>query len=312
MKRITSLVFLSLLMFAAVSLSSWTANPAAQSGRNTGNADKSAILNVIVRSSSGQTVQTFDKDRFLLFDGGIQQQIEYFRADPTGARMILLVDNSQTLRAELPQIQKISQTIIKELYEGDELMIIGFNEQAEIIQDFTGDLKALQGSLAKYRRQGFPKLYDALSATIEDAFRKQIGVNKRAIILISDGYDRGSATKYESILSTLLNENIVLYAFQVQDRTFGAIRARDTGPKPVDAITGLVESTGGVVFKIDKLEEAQANAKAIVDEMRESWYTLAYTPKGINPINARRLLITTSDDKLSLRTKKLHPAQLNR
>src|SRR5262245_27824363 len=96
MKRITSLVFLSLLMFAAVSLAAWTANPAAQSGRNTGNADKSAVLNVIVRSSSGQTAQTFDKDRFLLFDGGIQQPIEYFRADPTGARLILLVDNSQT------------------------------------------------------------------------------------------------------------------------------------------------------------------------------------------------------------------------
>src|SRR5207253_261226 len=149
---------------------------------------------VIVRTSNGDVAQSFDKERLLLFDGGIQQQIEYFRADPTGARIILLVDNSQTLRAELPQIQKVSQAIIKELYEGDEMMIIGFNEQAEIIEDFTDNLKTLQGAVGKYRHKGFPKLYDALSATVEDAFRKQIGVNKRAIVLISDGYDRGSTT----------------------------------------------------------------------------------------------------------------------
>jgi Ca-activated chloride channel homolog len=310
MKRIYLTSFLLLLVFSAFSLSVWMTGSSAQSGRNTGSGEKSAVLNVIVRSSSGGAANSLDKERLLLFDGGIQQQIEYFRADPTGARLILLVDNSQTLRAESPLIKKIAQALIKELYEGDEMMIVGFNEQAEILQDFTGDLKSLQTAIAKFRREGFPKLYDAFAATIEDAFRKQIGVNKRAIILISDGYDRDSVTKYESILATLLNENIVIYAFQAPDRTFGAIRAKDSGPKPINAITGLVESTGGLLFKIDKQEDIAVNAKAVVDELRESWFTLSYTPKGVNPINARRLLITSSDDKISLRTKKLHPAQL--
>src|ERR1051326_4851369 len=91
--------------------------------------------------------------------------------------------------------------------------------------------------------------------------------------LISDGYDRDSKTKYEAILTTLLNENIVIYGFQVSDRTFGAIRAHDTGPKPVDALTGLVESTGGVIFKLDKAESIATNAKTLNDEVRDNWYT---------------------------------------
>jgi VWFA-related protein len=312
MKRAFRVSLFSLLILIAASISSWITYPAAQSGHKTSSADKSATINVIVNGAGGDGMRSLDKEQLLLFDGGIQQQIEYFRVDSTGARLVLLVDSSQTLRAEPPQIQKAVQALIKELYEGDEMMIIGFSEHAEILQDFTGDVKSLQATSGQFRRQGFPKLYDALIATVEDAFRKQIGVNKRAIILISDGYDRGSSTKYEAILSTLLNENIVLYAFQSPDRTFGAIRAKDTGPKPVDAITGLVESTGGLMFKIDKPDQIAASAKSVIDEIRQNWYTLSYTPKGINPINARRLLITSSSDKLQIRTKKMHPGQLNR
>jgi VWFA-related protein len=221
-----------------------------------------------------------------------------------------MVDNSQTLRADTALLQKVSNAIIKELYEGDQMMIVDFNEQAELLVEFSDKVKALHEGVGKFRHAGFPKLYDAISATIEDAFRKQIGVNKRAIVLISDGYDRGSETKYDNVLATLLNENIVVYGFQIQDRTFGAIRARDTGPKPTDALTGLVDSTGGQLFKLENKPEAMATAaKTIVDELRDNWYTLSYTPKGVNPINSRRLLITSSDDNIVIRTKKLHPAQ---
>ncbi|MEW6731807.1 MAG: VWA domain-containing protein [Acidobacteriota bacterium] len=312
MKQTFTFSLLSVSILILLSLSPWPARPAAQSGRNTGSGEKSELLNVIVRAQDGEAARALNlnKDRLILFDGGIEQQIEYMRADSTGARLILLVDNTQTLRAEPTQLQKAARALINEMLPGDEMMIIAFDEQAEILQDFTENKNTLQAAVAKFRRKGLPKLYDALAATVEDAFRQQLGVNKRSIVLLSDGYDSSSGIKYENILATLLTENIVVYAFQAPDRTFGAIRPRDSGPKPVDAITGLAESTGGLIFKIDKENEIAAHAKTITNELHDGWYTLAYTPKGINPINARRLLITCPDDKLSLRTKKMHPAQI--
>lgn len=311
MRRTITTGLLSLLTLTAFSLLAALPPAAAQSGRGGSGSERSATLNVIVHAQGGSdALRQLTTERLMLFDGGIPQQIEYFRLDPTGAKVVLLVDSSKTLRADKPLLQKVAKAFIGELYEDDQMMVIGFNEQAEILADFSGDLKTLQNSVNNFRNDGFPKLYDALAATVEDAFRKQLGVNKRAVVLLSDGYDRDSQTKYESILATLLNENIVIYAFQAPDRTFGAIRARDTGPKPADAITGLVESTGGLLFKLDNNEEAiKANAKTIVAELRDRWFTLSYTPKGVNPINARRLLITSPDEKVSLRTKKLHPAQ---
>lgn len=309
-----SLAKLPLLLIALIllapSILKLPSNIHAQSGRNTGGNEHSEILNVIVHNTADESATTgFTKDQILLFDGGIQQDIEYLRVDPTGARLVLMVDSSQNLRAESPQVQKIIAALIGQLQDGDDMMLIGYANEAEIFADFTRNAKTLQAGAAKLKRDGLPKLYDALSAVVEDAFRKQLGVTKRAIVLISDGYDRDSKTKYEAILSTLLTENIIVYAFQVPDRTYGAIRSRESGPKPADTIRGLVESTGGQIFGIDKPAELANDAKQLVSELRDNWFTLAYTPHGINTINSRRLLLTSSDEKLVIRTKKVHPAQ---
>ncbi|MBK7993497.1 MAG: VWA domain-containing protein [Blastocatellia bacterium] len=303
-------VIFCLFIFLLLVLANTTQVSVAQSGRNSGNStERSASLNVIIRSKTSES-PNLTKDNLALFDGGIEQEIEYFRYDSTGARIIILADNSQSLRADPAVLQLITERIIKELRPEDRLMVIGYSEQAEVLADFTNNTKALNNASTKFTRSGLPKLYDALVASVADGFSKQLGANKRAIILISDGYDKDSKIKYQDALATLLNENILIYAFQAPDRSYGAIRPKDTGPKPVDAITNLAESTGGLLFKIGQLESFESDLKTLMSELKEGWFTLSYTPKGINLINSRRLLLTTPNDKLVVRTKKLHPPQV--
>jgi VWFA-related protein len=308
MKKIICLilVFLFLLTISA----NYNNISLAQSGRNSNNTGELATqLSVIVHNNSAEQIN-LNKDNLALFDGGIEQEIDYFRYDSTGARVIILADNSQSLRIDPALTQQIAQAIIKELKPEDRLMVIGYSEQAEVFSDFTNDAKTLVTATTQFRKQGLPKLYDALVASVGDGFHKQIGASKRAIILISDGYDKDSRIKYQEALSYLLNENVVVYAFQSPDRSYGAIRPKDTGPKPVDAITSLAESTGGLLFKIDRLDNIESNAKTVMKEIKENWFTLAYKPKGVNLVNTRRLVVTTASDKLTIRTKKLHPPQL--
>lgn len=307
MKRALFLLLILLFLFA----NSINTNVIiAQSGRNSNNSSEIATqISVIVHNKTTEEIN-LNKDNLALFDGGIEQEIEYFRYDSTGARVIILADNSQTLRTDPSLVQKIAQTVIKELKPEDRLMVIGYSEQAQVFSEFTNDVKSLTNSTSQFDKKGLPKLYDALVASVGDGFHKQIGASKRAIVLISDGYDKDSRIKYEEALSYLLNENVVVYAFQCPDRSYGAIRAKDAGPKPVDAITSLAESTGGLLFKVEKLETIESDAKTLMREIKENWFTLAYKPKGVNLVNTRRLLVTTPSDKLTIRTKKLHPPQL--
>lgn len=261
-------------------------------------------MNVIVHAPEGKAVT---KDDFDLYDNGIPQEIENFSRLDAGSRIVLMVDSSTSLKAETPALQKAMLTLINELYDDDQMMVVGYNENAEIIEDMSGDLDLLQTSPAKIMRKGFPNLFDALIAVSDSlAHQAKTGLEKRAIILISDGYDSESKTKFDEALRALQDENVVLYAIKTADRTRGAL-LRDK-PKPPAVLEKLTVGTGGAIFTFDKIEEA---AKTIADDLRKNWYRLVYIPTGISAINSRRLLIMSREKDVQLRTKGSHPGRYN-
>lgn len=299
MQRITSIKpqrLLLVLLLAAFLVS----GAIAQSGKGNGSGRRTLTLNVIAHAPDGKQITREDFD---LYDSGAQQEIESFARLDKGSRIVLMIDSSTSLRAELPALQKAVTAVINELYSDDEMMVVGFNDTAEIIEDMTPDLAKLQAASGKIIRKDFPNLYDALVAVADSlSAQAKTGQEKLSIILISDGYDSGSKTKFADALRSLQEENIILYALQVSDRTRGAL-ARDK-PKPPDALDQLTKGTGGAIYAFDS---AETSAKTIADDMRKNWYRLIYVPSGISTINARRLLLMTHDDKIELRTKSSHP-----
>lgn len=291
------------LMLFVVCLGLVIARGAGQSGKGSGPSRRTMTLNVIVHAPEGRTVTREDVD---LYDGGLPQEIESFAKLDSGSRIVLMIDSSQSLRAEMPALQKAAEAVVNELYADDQMMIVGYNEEADIVQDMTPDLKALQAAAPKVVRKGVPNLYDALIAVSDSlAAAAKSGLEKRAIILISDGYDSESKTKFAEALRALQDENIVLYALQVSDRTHGAL-LRDK-PKPPAALEQMTAATGGSVFSFDKAEDA---AKSIADDLRKNWYRLVYVPSGVTAFEARRLLLMPHDDKIQLKTKSQHPSKL--
>ncbi|HWP43997.1 MAG TPA: VWA domain-containing protein [Blastocatellia bacterium] len=289
---------LSLLIFCSVSAS--TAFTQSGSGGSAGR--RTMTLNVIARAPEGKVIT---KEDFDLYDDGIPQEVLKFSRLDAGSRIVLMIDSSASLKVDMPDLQKGVLAIVNELYEDDQMMVVGYNESAEIIEDMTGELEKLQAASTKIIRKGFPNLFDALIA-VSDSLAQQAktGNEKRAIILISDGYDSESKTKFDEALRSLQEENIVLYAIKATDRTRGAL-LRDK-PKPPAALEKLTVGTGGAIFPFEKVAEA---AKIISDDLRKNWYRLVYIPSGINAINTRRLLIICREKDVELRTKGSHPGR---
>jgi hypothetical protein len=150
--------------------------------------------------------------------------------------------------------------------------------------------------LKLFRKKGQPHLFDAASAVIDQALRATPG-QKRVMVVISDGLDRGSKTTFDKILAELQRLDITVYAVQAQDRTRGAIR-RDV-PKPKQVIDKLVEGTGGAIFSI---EEPAVAAKAICDELRKNRYVLSYVPSSA-PFGELRNLLVVGDEGIAVRAK---------
>jgi Ca-activated chloride channel homolog len=269
-----------------------------QSGyRPNANASGGVMVGVVARRDDNKTAPITSKE-LSIYDNGIEQSIRNFSPDPSPARIVLLVDNSLTIRADVDKLEQAAREFAYEIYEGDKLLIVGYDEEAEIVSDWTDDAKSIETKLKLFRKKGEPHLFDAIRAVDEEALRP-LQNPKRIIVVISDGLDRGSKSTFEQTLAELQSDNIMVYAVQAVDRTRGAIR-RDV-PKPKVVIDKLAEGTGGQIFPID---EPQAAAKAICDELRQNRYVLSYVPSSA-PFGQARSLLVLGNEGITVRAKSM-------
>jgi VWFA-related protein len=261
--------------------------------------EASTVLNVVATRSDGSALPINAKD-VSLFDNGVEQSIRNFAPDLSPARVVLLVDNSLTIRADVDKLEKATLEFAYEIFDGDKLLIVGYDNNAEIVSDWTDDARRIESELKTFRKKGDPHLFDAIMAVVEDALRP-LSAQKRAVVVISDGLDRGSKAKFKDALSALQSLDIAVYCVQAPDRTRGAIR-RDV-PKPRQVIDDLAEGTGGRIFPID---EPGTAAKAICDELRKNRYVLSYLPQSV-PYSEERRLLVMGEQGINARAKTMQP-----
>lgn len=274
----------------------------AQAGRRNRPSGEGATLLSVVAKRQDSTADSINSANVALYENGVEQTIKSFVPDPAPARIVLLVDNSLTIRADVERLEAAAREFAYEIYEGDKLLIVGYDNEAEIIADWTDDAKKIEASLKSFRKQGAPRLFDALNAVADQALLPLSATTRKlVIVVISDGLDRGSKSKFTATLNALQSLDITVYALQAPDRTGGALR-RDQ-PKPVQVINKLVEGTGGRVFPITESGEA---AKAICDELRQNRYLLSYFPSSASSFDARRLLVV-ADAGINIRSKTFQP-----
>jgi Ca-activated chloride channel family protein len=281
-------VFILLLSVAAVLM--------AQAGRRQPTSNEGGVLVSVVARRTDNSPAAITSKQLSVYDNGIEQTIRNFTPDPSPARIVLLVDNSLTIRADVEKLERAAREFAYEIFEGDKLLIVGYDEEAEIVSDWTDEAKSIESSLKLFRKKGQPHLFDAASAVIDQSLRATPG-QKHVIVVISDGLDRGSKTSFEKILADLQRLDITVYAVQAQDRTRGAIR-RDV-PKPKQVIDKLVEGTGGAIYSID---EPSVAAKSICDELRKNRYVVSYLPSSA-PFGEARSLLVLADEGISVRAK---------
>jgi VWFA-related protein len=270
----------------------------AQSGvRPAANSSGGVTVNVVARREDNRSNPITSKE-VSVYDNGVEQSIKNFTPDPSPAHIALLVDNSLSIRADVEKLEAAAREFAYEIFQGDKLLIVGYDEEAEIVADWTDDAKSIESSLKLFRKKGQPHLFDAIRAVVEQALRPLTG-QKRIIVVISDGLDRGSKATFEDTLAELQSENIMVYAVQAVDRTRGAIR-RDV-PKPKVVIDKLAEGTGGQIYSIDQPGDA---AKGICDELRKNRYVLSYSPSSA-PFGQARSLLVLGNQGITIRAKSM-------
>jgi VWFA-related protein len=207
---------------------------------------KVVTLPVTVRDKHGKIIRDLTKDDFTLQEDGRPQTIRYFSQESNLPLTLgLLVDTSRSQTNVLDAERNASRSFLDQMLvqAKDKAFLIHFDREVELLQDLTSSREKLQAALELLKTPsdrgssndprsndpndsdsrsgsgshhgGGTQLYDAVYLASNELMKKQQG--RKALIILSDGVDRGSKTYLESAIESAQRADTVVYSIYFAD-----------------------------------------------------------------------------------------------
>jgi VWFA-related protein len=238
------------------------------------------VVNVLVtvRDKQGQIVRGLTKDDFTLEEDGRLQTVRYF--SPQSGQPLtlgLLVDVSGSQRTVLAEQRRASQQFLDQVLRNpqDQALLVRFDQQVTLIKN----LSLLEPDLQKNGAQG-TAMYDAI---VFAAGRIAGRGGRKALVVLSDGYDTSSVATISSAIETAQRADALVYSIRFLDRDVFAFEIPPSqGGSPVPregrkALERIAKETGGTYFDLTAAETLGKIYSRIDDELRNQ-YSLGFTP----------------------------------
>jgi Ca-activated chloride channel family protein len=271
--------FLFLLSFFGLSFSlAMESSPAGAEGQaKIAVSANLVLLPVKVTDSRGIFAEGLKLQDFHVYEDGQLQELTIFEEGDTPVTVGLIVDHSRSMGPKLRDVITAVSSFAHSSNPRDEMFVVDFNDSvlSELMKGkaFTNDSKELEEALASVTARGRTALYDAVS---EGLHHLEYGhLEKKALIVISDGGDNASHLKYPQVLGEARKSQTMIYAI-------GLVGADDKEENP-GLLRRLCKDTGGVAYFPREGESVAKISVEIARDLREQ-YTLGYVPQ--NPQRA--------------------------
>lgn len=246
-------------------------------------------LQVRVIDQYGRPLNDVRQEDFRIYENGAPQTIQFFSRENVPVSYGLLIDNSGSLRSQLESVREASKTIVNSNKPGDETFLIRFidSDKIDLVQDFTSNATELLEALDEklYIEGGQTAVIDAVYLGAEYAAKRKSGnrddVRRRAIILVTDGEERGSSYSQEQLFARLREEGVQIFVIgfvgELDKEKSGIFRRGSEQSKATELINRLARETGGRAFFPKSLTEMPQIAEDITRDLRTQ-YVIGYQP----------------------------------
>ena len=262
------------------------------------------LTNLLFTASdkNNRFITTLREEDLRLTEDGVPQTIVTFQREtdrPLAIAFLVDVSASQerTLSQEKAATRAFIETVIKS--NKDEAAMIAFTHSSFLEQDLTRDVLSLYRALERVDvampsylgggpaltgivsgpgmlappREGSTAIWEAIALTNSRVLAPRSGgpaenQRRRAIILLTDGFDTSSRLKRSEAIESSLAAEAVIYAIGIGDGKYSGVDK--------DALNAVAESTGGRAF-FPKKEIDLAKAFGEIEQELRSQYLIAYT-----------------------------------
>jgi Ca-activated chloride channel homolog len=256
------------------------------------------VLHATVTDKQNHLIMNLDKDAFTVVENNQPQTITSFRHEDIPVAMGIVIDNSGSMREKRDKVNKAALNLVRSSNPQDQVFVVNFNDEYYLDQPFTSNLKLLRDALEKVEARGGTALYDAIVASA-DYEKKQARLQKKVLLVVTDGEDNASQETLERAVRRLQEENgPTVYAIGLlgEERARRARRALET----------IAERTGGMVFLPKTLDEVDEISSSVAHDIR-SQYTIGYKPTSPKNVGGYRTIHVEAHAKgykqLTVRTR---------
>ena len=226
-------------------------------------------LHATVVDDHFRPITTLAKGDFTVFEDGKPQKITSFRNEDIPVALGIVIDNSGSMREKRPQVNAAALNLVRSSNPQDKVFVVNFNEEYFLDQDYTGSIPKLKDALERIESRGGTALYDAVVASA-DHLKKSGELEKKVLLVVTDGEDNASRESLEQALRRLQEQNgPTIY-------TIGLL-SEEHGKRARRALREMAEDTGGVAFFPNNLNEVEAITQQIAHDIRNQ-YTIGYKP----------------------------------
>ncbi len=255
---------------------------------NSTNAANANIKKVLARVTdiNNRAIADLKKEDFEVREAGDLREILAVEATTAPFNLVLLLDVSGSVDNYVNFIRKAARNFVNTVESKDKIAIIIFNEDVEVISNFTTDKTKLSESLDTFDAGGATAFYDALAFSLADTLRPMKG-ERTAIVALTDGDDNRSFLPFDSLLGSIQESGALIYPLYVPsaliasstnpNQTVDPLRARYTGltSKAEGEGERLAQISGGVYYPITQLNQIQKAYDDIVVQLRTA-YTITF------------------------------------
>lgn len=254
------------------------------------------LMYTTVFDKAGHFVSGLKQENFKIYEDSVQQTILSFSQEDVPVSMGILLDLSGSMRGKIEHVNKAALAFIQASNPQDQVFLIGFNEEVELLQDFTSDIDEITDALENTVVMGSTAIYDAVYLGVQKAHTGS--KPKKAIVLITDGVDRESYYSLDQLVSKVQESDVQVFVVGFLDpiKKKGLFPAwsKSAPEKARDALTRIAEETGGKAFFPNDVSEIHSIVSEIANELRNQYSIGYFSSNGARDGSFRRVRIETA------------------
>jgi Mg-chelatase subunit ChlD len=246
------------------------------------------VLAVSVTDADGSCVRGLQRSDFIVAEEGVRRPIELFSTDYSPLDVAVLVDASASMKDQMQSVRDAAAEFVSALQPDDSASVYTFQMGMRAIDEQdVGTIKSDHGATA---------LYDSIYVgihTVASSRARVLGsqIRQRAVIVLSDGVDTDSTLGIRYVEEAALQEDVALYPILLQDNFQSHSNVFDV-PASTARLKRLARQTGGMCFRLNKVDEMPAVYRQIRNDLGER-YLLGFRPSashdGFTPVHVQVL-----------------------